>query len=388
MIATRWMLAPKLFYFCWFAAAAAFVPFSSLFFRASGLDLAQIGILSALPGLLMIVAAPIWGLVADALRIHRILLPLTIAGTLVPVLLISQASGFGSLIGLVIVQSLFTAPVVALADSATLALLGGDRERYGTQRFWGAVGWGVSTIAVGALIERVGLWAIFAGYAGMGLLTVLVALGLPHTTLPATDFRRALGLLARSASLGWLLACLLLIGYCNGAITGFLAIYLQDLGATSPQIGIALAVSSLSELPVMALSPLALRRFGARPMLIAAGVFFALRVTIYALAPAPGWALAAQLLHGLCFAATYTASVVEVQRLAPAGLEATSQSLFGMIFFGVAPALAGTIGGRIYQSSGATVFFGVCAVAALLGALGLAAGRFLRSPHSERFEGT
>jgi PPP family 3-phenylpropionic acid transporter len=380
MIATRWMLAPKLFYFCWFAAAAAFIPFSSLYFRASGLDVAQIGILSALPGLLTIVAAPLWGLVADALRIHRLLLPLSIAGTLVPVLLISQVSGFGPLAALVVVQSLFTAPVIPLSDSATLAMLGGDRERYGTQRVWGAVGWGLSSVAIGALIQYVGLGSIFVGYALMGFLTVLVALGMPRTTLPAVDFRRALGILARSARLGWLLLCLLLIGYCNGAITGFLAIYLQDLGATGAQIGGALALSSFSELPVMALSPLFLRRFGARPVLIGAGLIFALRVTIYALAPTPGWALGAQLLHGLCFAAIYTASVVEVQRLAPAGLEATSQSLFGMAFFGVAPALAGTIGGGIYQRSGAAVFFAVCAVVALVGALGLAAERFFTRP--------
>ena len=42
----------------------------------------------ALPGLLQIVATPLWGLVADGLQIHRILLPLVVAGTLPPVLLI------------------------------------------------------------------------------------------------------------------------------------------------------------------------------------------------------------------------------------------------------------------------------------------------------------
>src|SRR5205085_8856759 len=118
------LLAAKCFYFCWFAAIGAFLPFIGLYYRQTGLDLTQIGVLVALPGLLQLVSAPIWGLLADALRLRRALLPLAIFGTLLPVLLIGRGAGFGQLLVLVAVQSLLAAPVVPLADSATLALLG------------------------------------------------------------------------------------------------------------------------------------------------------------------------------------------------------------------------------------------------------------------------
>src|SRR5262245_27799036 len=81
------LIAPKLCYFGWFAALGMFMPYVGLYYRETGLDLARIGLLVALPGLLQIVATPLWGFVADALRINRPLLPLAVAGTLLPVLL-------------------------------------------------------------------------------------------------------------------------------------------------------------------------------------------------------------------------------------------------------------------------------------------------------------
>src|SRR5829696_4726326 len=114
------LIPPTLFYFCWFAALGFYIPYISVYYRAAGLDLAQIGLLVALPGLLQMIATPLWGLVADGLQIHRILLPLAVAGTLLPVLLIGRTGSFELLLALVALLALFTAPVTPLADSATL----------------------------------------------------------------------------------------------------------------------------------------------------------------------------------------------------------------------------------------------------------------------------
>ena len=160
MIGKR-LLAPKLFYLFWFGGNSALIPFIGLYYRDSGLDLAQIGLLAALTGVIQIVASPIWGIVADVLRLRRVLLPLMIAGTLLPVYLISRGAPFALMLVLVACQATFSAPVVALSDSATLALLGKERERYGAQRVWGAVGWGATSLLFGWLVQRYGLWVIF-----------------------------------------------------------------------------------------------------------------------------------------------------------------------------------------------------------------------------------
>jgi PPP family 3-phenylpropionic acid transporter len=352
-----------------------YIPYVSLYYREVGLDLAQIGVLVALPGLPQIVATPLWGLIADGLQIHRILLPLAVVGTLPPVLLTGRTSAFGLLLALVACLALFTAPITPLADSATLDMLGDQRSRYGAQRVWGAVGWGLSTLAAGALIERLGLSIAFPSYAAVAACAAAVALFLPRAALPRVDLRSAALTMARDARWARFLGSVFLIGCCNSAINGFLTLYLQDLGAGGEQIGLAIAITSISELPVMALAPMILRRWSARPLLICAGLLYALRAGIYVVAPSFGWALAAQVLHGPGFAALWTGGVDEAQRLAPQGMEVTAQSLFGTMFFGVATAIASVIAGWIYRDLGPEALFGAGSLAALLGALGMLVAR-------------
>jgi len=364
-----------LFYFCWFAALGFYIPYIGLYYRAAGLDLAQIGLLIALPGLLQIIATPLWGLVADGLQIHRVLLPLAVAGTLLPVLLTGQIGSFELLLVLVAIVALFTAPVTPLADSATLALLGDQRSRYGALRAWGAVGWGLSTFVAGTLVQRMGLVIVFPSYALLGACAVLVALFLPRASLPRVHLRSGALTMVRDTRWARFLICIFLIGCCNAMINGFLPLYLQDLGASGEQIGLAFLIASISELPVLVFAPLVLRRWGARPLLIGAGLLYALRAGIYVVAPSLGWALAAQVLHGPCFAALWTGGVDEAHRLAPKGMEVTAQSLFGTLFFGVATAIASVVAGWIYRDLGSGALFSSASLVALLGALSMLAGR-------------
>lgn len=177
--ATSLLIAPKAFYFCWFVALGSFMPFITLHYRSIGLDLAQIGVLLSLGGILQI-ASPLWGLFADALRLRRLLLPVVIAGAVVPALLLGVTTDFWLIFALASVMSLFAAPVAPLADSATLAALGNARERYGSQRVWGALGWGLSTIAFGWAVQRMGLGLIFWVYPIAGALAALAALAMPR----------------------------------------------------------------------------------------------------------------------------------------------------------------------------------------------------------------
>lgn len=365
------ILAPKLFYFSWFMAQGALMPFIGLYYRGVGLDLAQIGLLVSLSGLIQIVATPLWGVLADALRLRRVLLPLALACSVVPVFLIGQSSSFSILLVLVASLAVFIAPVAALADSATLALLGAARERYGRQRVWGAVGWIVSSLTFGFVLQRSGMSVLFISYVVFGLATAAVALAMPRARLPQADLRAATRTLLRDRRWAFFLSCVLLLGCGNAIIQGFLSLYLQDLGAGGDEIGFAIALGSLTELPVMVFAPLVLRRWGARPLMISSGLLFAVRAAVYVLAPSFGWALAAQLLHGPCFAGLWTGGVDEAQRLAPPGLETTAQSLFGTMLFGIAGALATAIGGRIYRDYGSATLFTIAGAAALLGVAGL-----------------
>jgi PPP family 3-phenylpropionic acid transporter len=364
------LLTPKVFYFFWFTALGVYAPFITLYYQKRGLDLSQIGLLLALPGITQIVAGPLWGLLADALHLHRKLLPLVIIGTIIPITLIGVLDSFWPILLLAACSAIFSVPIAALSDTATLTLLGERREQYGAQRVWGAIGWGLSSIISGVIVRQFGLGIMFWIFPVVGCGAVLASLRLPGAELVDSHVLGTARSLLRDTRWIRFLFCSLLIGCSASLMHGFLSIYLAQLGAGTDQIGLAYTIASISEMPVMALAPLVLRRWGARPLLVCAGLAYALRLTIYILAPSPEWALGAQLLHGFCFAAMWTAGVHEAQRLALPGLAATAQSLFSTALFGVAVVIANTIGGVIYQNMGSTVLFASAAVLALIGAVG------------------
>lgn len=368
------LLAPKAFYFFWFASIGALTPFTGLYYRTIGFDLAQIGLIAAFSGVVQLFAGPLWAMLADAFRLRRALLPITLVLSIPPVLLLAYAQGFALLLLLSLLVALFSAPIVALADSATMALLGADRDAYGAQRLWGAVGWSANTALFGWLVERHGYWVIFPGYAAFALATAVVALALPRAELVPVNMRGALRSLARDGRWRRFLGCVFLVGCCSSVIISFLSLYLSDQGASGAQIGMAYTIASVSELVVMAVSPMVLRRWGARPLLVAGGLLYALRMLIYIAAPSPEWVLTAQVLHGISFGGFWIACVVEAQRLAPKGFEATAQSLLGMAMGGVASALASAAGGAIYRDYGSSTLFAIVGVMALAGAVGMLGG--------------
>ncbi|XP_060683356.1 major facilitator superfamily domain-containing protein 6-B [Hemiscyllium ocellatum] len=54
----------------------------------------------------------------------------------------------------VIVGEFFSAPAVTIVDTVTLQYLGKHRDRYGLQRMWGSLGWGITMLAVGISIDH------------------------------------------------------------------------------------------------------------------------------------------------------------------------------------------------------------------------------------------
>lgn len=54
----------------------------------------------------------------------------------------------------IIVGEFFSAPAVTIVDTVTLHYLGKARDRYGLQRMWGSLGWGLAMLLVGIWIDH------------------------------------------------------------------------------------------------------------------------------------------------------------------------------------------------------------------------------------------
>jgi hypothetical protein len=55
---------------------------------------------------------------------------------------------------LVVIGEFFSAPAITLADSAVITLLGEDSDKYGHQRMFGSLGWGLAMFFVGIALDQ------------------------------------------------------------------------------------------------------------------------------------------------------------------------------------------------------------------------------------------
>lgn len=358
------------FYLIYFAAMGACWPYFTLYYQSVGMTTAQIGTLAALPTVMTLFSGPAWSLLADRLNLRRHLLPLILAGTILPALLLTQARSFEALAGLILAWMFMIAPVGALADSSILDILGDARESYGPVRMWGAVGFGLSSWISGVLAERMGLEVGFVLFAVLMGGAVLVARRLPiPTLLPVEPFFVSLRKLITNQSWLVFLGAIFLAGTAYAMSDAFLSIHLTARGAGESLIGLMSAVAALSELPVFLFSPWLIRRFSARGLLLISFVVYGVRAFGYSILPSPDWVLAVNLLHGLSFSAMWTAGVIYVSRIAPPSLGASAQAAFGAVFMGLGRAAGALLGAQVYEALGGESLFRLSAAGSILGAI-------------------
>ncbi|HBX68899.1 MAG TPA: hypothetical protein DEH25_05820 [Chloroflexi bacterium] len=349
----RTLLPYKAFYFFVYAAMAAATPFFTLYYESLGLSGRQVGALAALPPLLTFLAAPLFGFLADLTGKPKRILVISISSVVLGIFALTLADTFWGLILAVGFYALFFAPILPIIDRSVLDALGENRDQYGKQRLWGALGWGVAAPLAGSLVDQKGLhWAF---YTSALLFTCLLiwAFFMPVSKPAAKEpfwlsFKKLMG--------SW--PVVIFFGVALGGGIGlamihhYLFLYLAGLGASSSVMGWALTVGTLSELFVMGLSGQLLKRWKARGLLLASLIFLSLRFFAYAVITEPGWALAIQLLHGPTFAALWIASVAYVAEIAPLGLRNTSQGMLTGFVMGLGSTLGAIIGGVLYESIG------------------------------------
>lgn len=370
---TRWgvdraLLVPKAFYFCYFAASSSLLPFLALYYHESGLSGGQIGILVSLSPIITWLAAPFWGALADNTRQYRLILTTTIIGTAFTAGLLGWVSGFLLLLPVVVVYAFFCAPIIPLVDNGVMTMLGERSRLYGRQRVWGSIGWGISAAAAGLLVDRFGQGVSFYIYIFFFIILAFISTKFRMSSgairLPFWQGMRAL---VGNRALIIFLVTTLFASMGSAIVNNYVFIYLKDLGASGALLGISLTVATLSEMPVFFFAATLLRVFGARGLLLLSLSAYVVRLIAYTFLPPVWLVLPINLLHGLTFAALWTAGVSYANEVAPTGMSATAQGLFTGVTMGLGSAVGALVAGLVFESFGPLVMFRGGAMIVLIG---------------------
>ena len=349
---------PFTFYIFYMAAASFSMPFFILYYQGLNFNGAQIGLLAGIVPLVIMVGAPLWTRLADTKRCHHLVMSLTIAITIVIAGIFPLFKDFLLILPLCILYAFFASPIIPLADSATINMLGSEKNLYGRVRMGGTIGWGVTALLAGYIIQTYGTRWVFWGY---GLIMVIVFFVSQKLMYPARLEKESFIGNLRGVFINRQWIVFLLLAFIAGVglttINSFLSPYLNELGISQSFMGIALLISIIGELPVMFFSNRLLKRYGTFPLLGIATAMSGVRLLLYAGANTTQGILIFQLLNGFTFPLFMVAAVSHTNEISPEGMKATGQGVMNAAASGVGPAIGGFVSGLLMGSIGGQVMF-------------------------------
>jgi MFS family permease len=330
-----------------------------------------------------------WGLAGDGRLGRRRGLALAIAlytGAAVLAMVGPEAAVPSALLAFLVAES----GLAPLLDTITLDALAGRTAQYSRLRSAGSAGFGVAALALTPLLaafDWLGL-ALVTGVAG--LVAVLTALRLrerPVRGETRPHLRDLIGLPRRAPAFGRLALIGAIAAIPSATIFEWFVPLLRDHGFDPRLAPIGSGLTALVEVPVL----FAVARFGERSgwraPFVAGALLYVPIVAAMALPLELPALMALRMSAGVAYALLISGAVVLVRELVPAHLVATGQGLLQLSLFGLAPSLAGLIGGTLWPLLGpaslvALSLFGL--VGGIAGARLLPAGRSVHHTRTDR----
>ena len=336
----------RLSYFLVFCCTAAWLPLLADYCVERGLQPLQVSLILSITPLSMFLFQPFAGFLADRFGYKRTLSATTLLAAF-SYLGFLVARQFWSVALVTVAMSLFYNAVQPILDSISLKWIQKDhRLSYGKLRVAGALGWSVTGLINGQLIEHIDLSVIFWISFTTMLLCFFSVLQLPATrdeevALEKLELKGAFHLLGNTRFLMFLLA-VFFISTAGTVIWNYYSLFLKTKGADQSWIGYGLSLQGLCEIPFFYFSAWIIARWGLKKVLLITILSTALRLFLYGWVDSYKWVLPIELLHGISWSLFWVVSVEFVERLVPAQWLATGQSLLYAAYYGIG-AIAGNL---------------------------------------------
>jgi len=336
----------KVLVFSLFATVATYSPFFSLMMLDKGFVALDTGLLLSVSRAMMLVSTPMLCAYADRRAQHRevlAVLSLTAAASMI-VLFFCPMGDFGVAASALIAYSLCSGPKMAMCDTIVVQTSGG--QSYPHQRLWGSIAWGVVALSVGAILRRI-TWVTqvyqYVPLLHCATLLCFVAVllrvvppatahvdqgekehadvSLPRSKWPSVaELRQYLTGYVRfvigSSFLGPIVFGTSLLSLVEVALNFSLFPYVRRVFQAPPELlSVILAIHAISEVAVFSFGPALIRNIGVSGMLVMSACTFALKTFVYSSMTDTMTLLLVETLHGLCFAAMWTAAVTHVTSL-------------------------------------------------------------------------
>ncbi len=356
------------FYFFYFAALGALVPFWGLYLKELGFSALEIGQLMAIPMATKFIAPYLWGALGDRLGHRMVIVRLGSFLTAAIFLAVFWLQGFWELALAMVLFSFFWNAVLPQFEVVVLSYLGARVSRYARIRLWGSMGFVVTVLVLGKTVDLNGpaviLPALFLIYGVIWLSSLLVR---DAKTQPKVEEQVTLMSIIKTPTvLAFFGACFLLQAG-HGVYYGFYSIHMVEIGYSETLIGVLWACGVIAEVLVFIVMHRLLERYGARLVLMMSLFLAAVRwILIGFFFDSLALLFVAQVLHAATFGTFHAAAIHLVHHYFTGQHQGRGQALYSALSFGLGGALGTLMSGSLWADGGAQTAYGLSALMSVM----------------------
>lgn len=355
------------FYFFYWCAHACLGSFLGLYYEANGLSGTQIGLIGSLIALVAVVSSFLVNLIADLLKKTRLVLLLSMAGSIAAVFLLRRSSFFVTIAAASALFHFCAYPANTIADKLLLDRIHKTPERYSLYRLGGSLGYCAGVLCIGYLIGRFALPVLFPAFYTAAALCLLVILCLPidavsdsAARVPAStkprdkvDLRKML----QNKNFFLIYGSLALWGITESSMVQFLSLHLNASGFSSSTTGVLIGATMLGEALCFVVTPLVIRKVSSMQALILSFVIQFLRCATLAWLPPLPFILLGQFIGGGSFSLIWSSSTQLINEHFDSSISNTAQGLKTMANSGIGQMIGVPLCGWLYQYFGSGIAF-------------------------------
>lgn len=361
-----------LFYFLYNTALVVYNNYVPLYYRTTcGFSETQIGTIVSVGPVATVFGMFLFGRLADHMKNRNILMGILLFVSGAVTALYTLTVSFTFFLGLFFAFTLINSPVLQLADTSAVIYATGNSLSFGLLRLGGSIEYAFTSLVCGYFAAR-GAHNLFgvalAAYAAAGIAAFLLPAETQKNVSAKENVHVSYKALFRKDIL--LLAVVNFFGFVPIFFWNtFCLVHLTEIGSPKWLIGSTMFAACISEMAFLLAAKKLEKRFSVPAALVLSLVITCVRYTLYGLTNDPYIYTLLNLMQSGCHVVISYFSALYIRRHVPDSLQASGQTLIGIVDYGAAKFVANFFGGRLNRAigyEGCMLLVGIMAGAAAL----------------------
>jgi PPP family 3-phenylpropionic acid transporter len=350
-------------------------PYVNLYLTEIGFSGTLIGTLASVGAILTLVLTPLLNQIADRFMLHRRLLMLYFGGFALASMIFATTQNTWFVILAVLLFRTTTGPSMTLGAQLTLTqLIRSGKTIFGQMRSFSALGFACASALAGQIFALGGFSLTFTVGAILSMISVQLS-----TIFPAKPKEKGKPepgpTQPRNRGIYVLAASQFFVTMCTHNAFAFLFIHFsQNLGIGIADIGLWAALLAVVEFPFYYLTDVMLPRVRLRVSYIFGIAGIALSTLGIGIVPSLPLLVLLFVFRGMSWPAYQLSCYRLMNAISHPRNAATNQAIVQVTMPGIALLLTGSLYGWAYDHLGAGLFYALCALAAVFGAIAVIAG--------------